>query len=87
MAQSLQSFRAQFQLPEGVIYLDGNSLGPLPRATAARLDAVAREEWGRGLITSWNAAGWIEALPVEGARGRKRKRDDVSVCVRATSSF
>lgn len=60
-ADPLAAFREAFDLPDGVIYLDGNSLGPLPRATAARLDEVVRNEWGRGLITSWNAAGWIEA--------------------------
>jgi len=52
--------REQFELPEGVIYLDGNSLGVLPRSTAARLDAVVRQEWGQGLIRSWNSAGWFE---------------------------
>ena len=43
-----------------MIYLDGNSLGALPRATPARLHAVATEEWGTHLIGSWNTAGWIE---------------------------
>jgi kynureninase len=44
---------------EGVIYLDGNSLGVLPRATLERLREVAEVEWGAGLIRSWNTAGWI----------------------------
>ncbi|MCA1660815.1 MAG: kynureninase [Novosphingobium sp.] len=57
----LAVFRDRFALPEGVIYLDGNSLGALPRATADRLTATAIKEWGAGLITSWNAAGWISA--------------------------
>jgi len=52
--------RELFTLPPGVIYLDGNSLGPLPRATPARLAEVAEREWGQGLITSWNRAGWID---------------------------
>ncbi|RHY25395.1 hypothetical protein DYB32_008348 [Aphanomyces invadans] len=57
---SLGSLRDQFQLPEGnIIYLDGNSLGFLPRATAPRLDQVVTQEWGQGLIRSWNNAGWI----------------------------
>ena len=57
----LRALRKQFSLPEGVIYLDGNSLGVLPRSTAARvLDAVTRE-WGQGLIGSWNSAGWVDA--------------------------
>jgi kynureninase len=56
----LAALREQFDLPPGLIYLDGNSLGPLPRATAARLQAVVQQEWGRGLIRSWNTAGWID---------------------------
>ena len=67
-ADPLAGFRNAFELPDGVIYLDGNSLGALPRATAARLDQVVRDEWGRGLITSWNAAGWIEAPQRVGAK-------------------
>ncbi|TAJ70456.1 MAG: kynureninase [Phenylobacterium sp.] len=57
----LARFREAFDLPAGVIYLDGNSLGPLPRAAAAGVERAVRQEWGQGLITSWNAAGWIEA--------------------------
>ena len=56
----LASLRGQFELPEGVIYLDGNSLGVLPRAAAERVQQVVRDEWGRGLIRSWNSAGWID---------------------------
>ena len=55
----LAPFRGEFILPEGVTYLDGNSLGALPRATPGRLAAVVEQEWGRGLIRSWNDAGWI----------------------------
>ena len=58
-ADPLAPLRDLFDLPPGLIYLDGNSLGPLPRATPARLERVAREEWGRGLIASWNTAGWM----------------------------
>ena len=47
-------------LPDGVIYLDGNSLGALPRATAERVARTIAEEWGQGLIRSWNSAGWFE---------------------------
>lgn len=64
----LARFRDAFDLPAGVIYLDGNSLGPLPRTTAARVDAAVRGEWGQGLITSWNGAGWIEAPQRAGAK-------------------
>ena len=52
--------KALFTLPEGMIYLDGNSLGPLPRATAARVAQTVTEEWGKMLITGWNKAGWMD---------------------------
>lgn len=52
--------RAMFHLPDGMIYLDGNSLGPLPRAAAARLQQAAVDEWGDMLITGWNRAGWMD---------------------------
>ncbi|PJE34746.1 kynureninase [Pseudooceanicola lipolyticus] len=52
--------KALFALPEGVLYLDGNSLGPLPAAVPDRIDAMLREEWGQMLITGWNQAGWME---------------------------
>ncbi|OHC58627.1 MAG: kynureninase [Rhodobacterales bacterium RIFCSPHIGHO2_02_FULL_62_130] len=52
--------KAQFHLPEGMIYLDGNSLGPLPRATAARVAKTVEQEWGDMLITGWNKAGWMD---------------------------
>ncbi len=58
-ADALAPLRDQFMLPEGVIYVDGNSLGALPRATAARVAAAVQQEWGEGLIRSWNDAGWI----------------------------
>lgn len=49
-----------FALPEGVIYLDGNSLGPLPKTAAARVGRTVTEEWGEMLITAWNKAGWMD---------------------------
>ena len=57
----LRALKLQFNLPEGVIYLDGNSLGVLPASAAARVSAVVNVEWGEGLIRSWNSAGWFEA--------------------------
>ena len=59
-ADPLAGFRGRFMLPEGVIYLDGNSLGALPRVAAERLKAVIEQEWGRDLIRSWNIHGWID---------------------------
>jgi kynureninase len=59
-ADPLRPFRERFDLPEGVLYLDGNSLGPLPKATPAALDDLVCRQWGERLIRSWNE-GWIEA--------------------------
>ena len=59
-ADPLAFARERFALPEGVIYLDGNSLGALPAATAARLREVVERQWGGDLIASWNAHGWID---------------------------
>ena len=56
----LRSLRELFQLPEGLIYLDGNSLGVLPKATPARVAAAVTAEWGTDLIKSWNTAGWFQ---------------------------
>ncbi|MES2716418.1 MAG: kynureninase [Pseudomonadota bacterium] len=61
-ADPLAPLRQLFHIPEGLVYLDGNSLGVLPRATAARVAQVVAQEWGEGLIGSWNSAGWM-ALP------------------------
>jgi kynureninase len=67
-ADPLRVFRDRFVLPEGVIYLDGNSLGALPKAAIARQRALVEEEWGSELIRSWNTRGWIEAPQRVGAR-------------------
>jgi kynureninase len=56
----LASLREAFALPAGIVYLDGNSLGALPRAVAARLRGTLEDEWGRDLIASWNSHGWID---------------------------
>ena len=55
----LRSLREQFDLPPGVIYLDGNSLGVLPKSTPARVAQAVTHEWGQDLIKSWNTAGWF----------------------------
>lgn len=62
-ADPLAHARARFRLPPGLVYLDGNSLGPLPAALPDRLTQTVAGEWGEGLIRSWNDAGWID-LPV-----------------------
>jgi kynureninase len=59
-ADPLAPMRARFTLPDGLIYLDGNSLGALPAAVPGRIAAVLRDEWGTGLIGSWTEAGWID---------------------------
>ena len=59
-ADRLAPLRQLFELPPEVIYLDGNSLGALPKSAADRVQRTVRDEWGRGLITSWNHAGWID---------------------------
>ncbi|MGQ0559974.1 MAG: kynureninase [Sphingosinicella sp.] len=67
-ADPLRHLRDRFRLPEGVIYLDGNSLGPLPQTTVPRLEQLVEREWGNSLIRGWNAHGWIEASQRVGAR-------------------
>jgi kynureninase len=58
-ASPLRARRDLFALPDGVVYLDGNSLGALPRAVAPRMQEVVADEWGGGLIASWNTADWV----------------------------
>ncbi|MEM9839510.1 MAG: kynureninase [Pseudomonadota bacterium] len=80
--------RDLFDLPQGVIYLDGNSLGPLPRTVAARLNAAVQDEWGAMLIRGWIEAGWIDlparvgdriAALIGAAPGTVRCADSTSV--------
>ena len=73
----LRPLRELFVIPERVVYLDGNSLGALPRATAARVAVAIQQEWGRGLIRSWNDAGWID-LP-------RRVGDRIGVLIGASA--
>jgi kynureninase len=60
-ADPLGLCRDWFDLPQGLVYLDGNSLGALPRCTAQRVAHTVQHEWGQNLIKSWNAAGWFDA--------------------------
>jgi kynureninase len=60
----LGALRDRFVIPDGVIYLDGNSLGPMPRAAAGVLSRTIEQEWGQDLIKSWNSAGWFE-MPLQ----------------------
>jgi len=68
LADPLAEYRERFILPDGVIYLDGNSLGALPKATTEAMRRVVEREWGEGLIRSWNEAGWFEAAGRVGAK-------------------
>jgi kynureninase len=67
-ADPLGHFRDRFVLPEGIVYLDGNSLGALPKKSIARTSETVLHEWGHSLIRSWNDHGWIEAPQRVGAR-------------------
>lgn len=60
MPVDFNATKALFDLPAGMIYLDGNSLGPLPKSVPDRVAAAIRQEWGEMLITAWNRAGWME---------------------------
>ena len=60
--------RGRFRLPAGLIYLDGNSLGPLPVGRRSGSPSVIDQEWGEGLIGSWNSAGWIDLPQRVGAK-------------------
>ena len=94
LADPLRSLRDLFELDavdrQGLVYLDGNSLGALPKATPGRIRQVVESEWGVGLIRSWNAAGWIDLgqrigdkiAPLIGARvGEVAVADSTSIDV------
>src|SRR5580692_2993688 len=61
--EPLRGFRDRFIIPEGIVYLDGNSLGPMPHVAAGILNRTIEQEWGQDLIRSWNSAGWFD-MPV-----------------------
>ncbi|MBD0415573.1 kynureninase [Oryzicola mucosus] len=67
-ADPLRAMRDRFVVPEGLVYLDGNSLGAASPAAFAELEQAAKVEWGRDLIRSWNKAGWFEMPLVLGDR-------------------
>jgi kynureninase len=67
-ADPLAACRARFDLPTDVIYLDGNSLGPLPHAVKASLRRTVEVEWARGLITSWNRHQWVDLPEIVGGK-------------------
>ena len=60
MTTDFTATKRLFDLPEGIVYLDGNSLGPLPHAAAARVARTVTDEWGKLLIGGWNKAGWMD---------------------------
>src|SRR5262245_57605169 len=64
----LRHLRARFHLPEGAIYLAGNSLGPAPVAAFRDMEVAMREEWAEGLVRSWNDAGWFALVNTLGDR-------------------
>jgi len=68
LTDPLAGFRDEFQLPEGVIYLDGNSLGAMPRAAGERAREVLEREWGHDLIRSWNKNHWFDLPTRIGAK-------------------
>ena len=68
LTDPLADQRALFALPPGVVYLDGNSLGALPHRAREAVQHVVEEEWGNGLIRSWNSAGWIDIAQRIGAK-------------------
>jgi len=89
-ADPLAFARGRFKLPDGIIYLDGNSLGALPATTAGRLRDVTERQWGDDLIASWNAHGWIDwptriaakLAPIVGAKPNELLiADSTSVCL------
>ncbi len=80
--------RALFHLPEGVVYLDGNSLGPLPKAAIEAVNRTMRDEWGQDLIRAWNTRGWMHKPRQLGDRiGRLIGAPEGSVVVGDTLSI
>ena len=85
-ADPLAPLREQFHIPPGLIYLDGNSLGVMPKAAPARMQQVMTQEWGVGLIGSWNSAGWMELAPRIGDKIARLIGAQPGECVAADST-
>ena len=68
MMTDFTATKAMFHIPDGMIYLDGNSLGPLPKTAAARVAETVTQQWGEMLITGWNKAGWMAQPTLVGDR-------------------
>jgi len=85
-ADPLAPLRAQFSIPEGMIYLDGNSLGVMPKTAPPRVQQVVTQEWGGGLIGSWNSAGWMELAPRIGDKIARLVGARPGECVAADST-
>jgi kynureninase len=82
-ADPLRRFRDRFEIPQGVVYLDGNSLGALSVDARRSLDKVIQVEWGQGLIRSWNDHDWINAPQRVGSKLARligAEADEVIVC-------
>ncbi len=80
---SLARKRSEFILPEDIVYLDGNSLGPLTHEAKKRADEVISQQWGQDLITSWNKHHWIDLPSVAGAKIARligAEHDEVICC-------
>lgn len=82
--------RELFELPEGIVYLDGNSLGPLTHAARARVAETVSAQWGEMLIGGWNQCGWMDlpaavgdriAAIVGAAPGTVMAGESTSVCL------
>ena len=87
-ADPLSGLRDLFTIPPGLIYLDGNSLGVMPKAATARAAEVVAQEWGQGLIRSWNTAGWVNLPHKLGNQvARLIGADDGEVVVTDTTSI
>ena len=68
VSDKLAPLRSEFSLNPGEIYLDGNSLGPVSKNVGVRVNEVINDQWAKGLVRSWSAAGWMAAPLTIGAK-------------------